>query len=171
MVSNKKGFGLVDAIGAVILIGIASVTITASIFQSITISTRNKHRLLTQSACQFYINSLKADINEEDIETFFNDSANGIVVNSNVKTFTLEAGSNEAKRKLIEKIGGNNTYNIYNSSNLNLNNIIYNYENVSITIEQTDKNIVYLYTATITISYYNGTRTEAMTYDFYGSKK
>lgn len=170
MIRNKKGFGLVDAIGAVVLLGIASVTVIASLVQSVSTSSRNKQRLLAQSACEFYVNALKADIDLEKIDTFFSTNS-GISTNGDTKTFDLPAGSDSWHQDQLKNLVGENnaTWQLYSTTNLNLNNTVYNYQNVSITIVQTSKTAINLYTVTVEIPFYN-TATEVMTYDFYSAK-
>lgn len=167
---NKKGFGLVDALGAVIVIGIASTTVIASLVQSVATSARNKQRLLAQSACEFYVNALRADIDLETIDQFFATNS-GISSDGDTKTFALAAGADSWHQEQLKKLVGesNSTWQYYSTTNLSLNNIVYNYENVSITITQTSKPALNLYSVTVEIPFYN-TRTEAMTYDFYSTK-
>ena len=167
---NKKGFGLVDALGAIIILGIASTTVVASLVQSVATSTRNKQRLLAQSACEFYINALRADIDLETIDQFFATNS-GISSNGDTKTFALSAGSDSWHQEQLKKLVGESgaTWQLYSTDNLNLNNIVYNYENVTITIVQTDKPEINLYSITVEIPFFN-TATAAMTYDFYSSK-
>ena len=170
---NKKGFGLTDAIGAVIILGIAAVTVTSSLLQSVAISSRYKQRLLTQTACEFYVSAIKSDVEQNEIATFFDTAS--VQVEGNKKTCTINAGDSSAMNNVKNLLGSDGvTWTYYSTDSLLLNGTCYNANNVSIVATQELKTLsgetqLYMYTISVEIPYNNG-KTEVKTYDFYFKK-
>ncbi len=167
---NKKGIGLAETIGGIIIISIISVAITSIMLNSVRISTQNKEKVVTQSAVSFYISAIKSDQDDEAFQTFFNGNTY-LTTEGDTKTFNAASGDASSTAKISSLLGPNSqTYNYYSGELLKINDKPYNYSNVSITISRTTRIIdgkpIYLYNVLVEIGYLNN-RVEADTYDFY----
>ncbi len=161
LLKNKRGFGLVDALGAVILISIAAVTITGTMLNSVRISTNNKEKLLAQTACEYYINALQTDINVDGFDSKF-DSCSAYISSN---TFTA-SGDNGISA--ISSLLTNNslTYKYYADQLLSFDNHIFNKENITIEIIKEAKGTVNFYTVNV-YAQYLPTKSEVLSYEFY----
>ena len=183
-ISNKNGFTIAEALGAVILLSIAIVTVTSSLLNSLSISVRNKQRVMAQTACEYYVNAIEADLNEDAIYNYFQDSAVNSVQtatnedNESYNYFTINSSNanNLAKLFSAESI----CYKYYNNSTLKLNDLTYDKSNVSMTFKKLTRSYsgagslinttIHFYTIEIEIIYSNSL-SEVQTYEFFVEEK
>lgn len=166
----KRGVGIAETIGAIVIISIISMCVTSVMLNSVHISSLNGQKVLAQSACTFYINAIKTDVEETSFNANYNNNITD-TINSNESKSICNSGEESSKQRVNSLFGSNsNTALYYNNETLNLNNKVYNYKNVAITTSRTKKisggNTIYLFNVEVKITY-SPNRTETMTYDFY----
>ena len=152
---NKKGVSLAELIAAIIIIGLASTTITTMVITSYKGQLRASQYLLASEMAKTYDSMLARDINKSNLQ-----SIDDSLITSNDPNDKYITISQELLQKMV-KINDTEYAPIYNylygantTDHFQLNNMTFDHNNVELRIYVISKNFGYFKTS-ITVTYQN----------------
>ena len=160
LVKNKRGFSLAEMLAAIVIVGVASTTITSMIITSYRGQIRAQQYLLANEIAKTYDAVLARDINREKLKDKY-----AILKPADDATDKYYTFDNTDEKKLLlqyitQRSDGTNSeiYNyLYGSGEgkLQLNDTVYDINNVSIRLYVISANVYSYFKTEITVTYSN----------------